>query len=166
MNLSKLNDRLQTIASLGVLVGLALVAYELRQTTAISQAEHARETYLAWLDIADIELQGDLAPIIIRSYTEPDQLTADELYKLNSWLISVMSIYVYGNNAKELGVAAGFATIDIPYATYLFGSRFARHWFERNRLWLGEENIETIEQVIRDTPVMDRWPRYDEYYSQ
>lgn len=162
---SKLNEWLQIIASLGVLAGLVLVAYELKQSNSVAQAEHSRETYFAWLDIATIEMEGGMGRVVIKSYEEPDQLTSEELYDLNAWLISIMSLYAYGNDADKLGVSSQFSAIDEPYARYLFGSRYARHWFERNKFWLGSENEEVIGRVIQETPVMTKWPRFDEYYS-
>lgn len=166
MRLSQLNEWLQVLAAIGVLAGLVLVAYEVNQNTSVAMAEHSRETYLAWIDIASMEMEGDLAGIVIKSYEQPDQLTAEELYKLNAWLISIMSVYVYGHDAMRFGVTTEFATLDEPYAKYLFGSRYARHWFERNKSWLGAENVEVINRVITETPVLTEWPRLSEYYSE
>lgn len=163
--MSKLNDWFQALAALGVLAGLVLVAYELNQSTSVAKAEHSRETFLAWIDIASMEMEGELAKVVIKSYEQPDQLTAEELYNLNAWLIGVTSVYVYGNDAMQLGVSTEFSIIDEPYARYLFGSRFARHWFERNKSWLGTDNVEVINRVIQDSPVMTEWPRLEEYYS-
>jgi hypothetical protein len=165
MATSKLNEWLQVLAALGVIAGLVLVAYELKQNTSVAQAEHSRETYLAWLEIAAIEMEGDLGSVVIKSYEEPDQLTSEDLYDLNAWLISIMSVYAYGNDASELGISVQFSVINEEYAQYLFGSRYARQWFDRNRSWLGPENEEVISRVIQNTPVLTSWPRFDEYYS-
>jgi hypothetical protein len=165
MDTSKVNDWLQIIASLGVLAGLILVAFELKQNTAVAEAEHSRVTYLTWLDIAAIEMEGDLGRVVIKSYEEPDELTGEDLYSLNAWLISIMSLYAYGSDAMELDISIQFSVIDEDYARYLFGTRYARHWFERNRSWLGAANVEVIERVIQESPIMTEWPRLDEYYS-
>ncbi len=166
MGTSKLNEWLQILASLGVLAGLILVAYELQQNTSVAKAEHSRDAFYAWLEIANIEMQGDLGRVVIKSYEEPDRLTPEDLYKLNAWLISIMSLYAYGQDANELGVAVRFSVIDDWYAEYLFGSKYSRHWFERNKGWLGEGNVEIITRVIQETPVMTEWPRSQEYFSQ
>ena len=76
-----------------------------------------------------------------------------------------MSLYAYGHEARELGISIEFAVIEEPYARYLFGTRYARHWFQRNKNWLGAENVEVISSVIKETPVMTKWPRLEEYYS-
>jgi len=57
MQSSKLNSYLQVLASVGVLIGLLVVAYELRQNTAIAAAEHSRELHLAWIGVASFELR-------------------------------------------------------------------------------------------------------------
>ncbi len=162
---SKLNERLQIIASLAVFLGLILVVYELKLSNSVALAEHTRDAYYAWLDIASIEMEGDLGRVVIKSYEEPDKLTSEELFKLNAWLISIMSLFAYGHVADELGFSTIPPLIDEPYARYLFGSRYARQWFERNKFWVGTKNAEIISRVIQETPVMTKWPRYDEYYS-
>jgi hypothetical protein len=77
----------------------------------------------------------------------------------------ILSIYASNERADDLGVAAFTAVIDEPYANYLFASRYSRHWFERNKWWLGAHNVEVISRVIEKTPVATEWQRLGEYYS-
>jgi len=91
MQSSKLNNYLQVLASVGVLIGLFVVAYELRQNTSIAAAEHSRELHLAWIDIASFESESNIVEVVIKSVEHPDSLTAEDLYKLNSWLINILS---------------------------------------------------------------------------
>lgn len=166
MQSSKLNNYIQILASFGVLVGLFVVAYELRQNTTIAAAEHSRELYLAWIDLASFENESNISEVLVRSVEQPDSLTAEDLYKLNSWFVSVLAIYVSGYEANEMGIPSQFSSLDETFATYLFASKYSRHWFERSKYWLGPENTETITRVIETTPVATKWQRLEEYYSQ
>lgn len=166
MQSSKLNNYLQILASSGVLIGLIVVSYELRQNTAIAAVEHSRELYLSWIDIASFEGENNIGEVVIKSVEQPDSLTAEELYKLNLWLINILSIYTSGYDANENGIPSRYSSLGESYAEYLFASRYSRHWFERNKIWLRAGNVETISRVIESTPVSTKWQRMEEYYSQ
>jgi len=165
MQTSKLNDLLQILASCGVLVGLFVVAYELKQNTTIAAAEQSRETFTVWTDVAAINVETDIGMVVIKSVDQPDNLTAEELFRLNAWYVMILSIYASNERADDLGVSAVTTIIDEPYANYLFASRYSRHWFERNKWWLGARNVEVISRVIQTTPVATEWQRLGEYYS-
>jgi hypothetical protein len=166
MKSSKLSNLFQILASIGVLIGLIAIAVELKQNTAIATAEHTREFFLAWLDVSALEVESDIGEIVIKSIEQPDSLTADDLYKLNSWLIMIMSLYASMTPLVELGIAEEVSTMDEAYAGYLFASKYSRQWFERNRRWLGAQNEEVISRAIESTPVSTKWRRLEEYYSQ
>lgn len=166
MNSGKLNNWLQILASVGVLIGLLVVAYELNQARRIATAEASQTFFLSWLDVSALEIESELGQIVIKSYERPDELTADDIYKLNSWMIMVMSMYASVEPLWKLGIAAeNVNAMDDAYAEYLFGSRYARHWFERNKSWLGERNAEVISRVIESTPIATEWKRLEEYYA-
>jgi len=104
--------------------------------------------------------------VVIKSVEQPDNLTAEDIYTLNLWLINIMSIYASGHEANEMGIPSAYSSFTEPYAAYLFASRYSRHWFERNKFWLGTQHAETIARVIESTPVATKWQRFEEYYSQ
>lgn len=167
MTSSKLNDKLQIFTSIGVLIGPFVVAYELNQARRIATAESSQAFFLAWLDVSSLEIESELGQLVIKPYEQPDELTADDVYKLNSWMIMVMSMYASVEPLLDLGIADNNVNaMDDVYAEYLFGSRYARDWFERNKSWLGDRNVEIISHAIETTPVATKWKRLDEYYSQ
>jgi hypothetical protein len=85
MQTAKLNDWLQILASCGVLIGLFVVAYELKQNTAIAAAEHSREMFIVWTNVAAMDIETDIGTVVVKSVDQPDNLTAEELFRLNSW---------------------------------------------------------------------------------
>jgi len=157
LNSSKFNDWLHIAASLGVLVGLLVVAYEIRQNTSVAKTEHTRANFDMWISLSSIELESDVGIAIIKSIEEPDNLSTEDRFKLNSWLNAVVSIYEYNNQAEQFGVGPSLMDYIGEDAQYFFASRYARQWFEDNRRWISAEAAEVIAHTIESTPVPSSW---------
>jgi hypothetical protein len=154
---TKLNEWLQIVASLGVLVGLLVVAYEIRQNTSVAKTEHTRANFEMWVALSSIELETDVGKAIIKAIEDPDNLSTEDRFKLNAWLNAVVSIYEYNNQAEEFGVGSSLIEFIGDDARYFFASRYARRWFEDNRRWISPEAVEVIAQTIENTPVPLTW---------
>lgn len=152
MNTSKLNERLQIAASLGVLVGLLVVAYEIRQNTTVAQAEHSRAIYSMWVNLSGLELESEVDEALITAIENPEQLTAADKFKLNSWLTAVVSVYDYTVLERNLGVGLIEPAIAEEDARYYFASQYARDWFEFNKRWINPGTAEIISRVIEESP--------------
>ena len=96
MKSSRLNEWLQILASLGVLIGLFVVAYEIKQNTEIARAEYYRETYNMWMHVSTVEIETGIDEIIVKSIADPESLSPGELFKLNAYFILVTSVYDNG----------------------------------------------------------------------
>ena len=91
MNSEKLNRWLTLLANIGVVIGLALLIYEFRQSQNLAETEAAvrrlDQMQLAQVEIATSEL---LAAIRVKALSEGvESLTSVELYKLRRWENSV-----------------------------------------------------------------------------
>ena len=157
MNTSKVNEWLQIAASLGVLIGLLVVAYEIRQNTSVATTEHSRATFSMWLDLSSMELESDVGRAVIKAIEDPDNLSPEDQFKIDSWLNAIASIYEYNNQAEEIGIGPSLKAYIGEDARYYFASRYARQWFERNRRWMNPEAAEIIAQTIADTPIPSTW---------
>ena len=157
MNTSKLNDRLQIAASIGVLLGLLIVAYEIRQNTSFAEAEYTEATYGHWMQISHMELETDIGEIAIRAVEDPESLTDLDKFKLNAWLVFAISIYDHQDRSRNLGIAPSYARMGQADAHYYFSSQYARDWFEVNRDWMRPTVVETIAHAIESSPVASDW---------
>jgi len=91
MNSKKLNSWLAVLANFGVVIGLVLLAYELRE------AQHFAETEAAVRRLDQMQeaqremaLSESLANIRVRAQSGAiESLSADELYRLQRWEYSV-----------------------------------------------------------------------------
>ncbi len=83
MQKSKINEWLQISASLGVLAGLLLVAYEIREFNRVATSESVREIEDCFNDVYMSEYETNISELIVKSVEEPGQLSAAEKLKLN-----------------------------------------------------------------------------------
>ena len=153
MNSSKIGDWIQILASLGVLIGLFAVAYELRQNSVFAQIEHSRENHRNWMQVSYLEIETDIFDSLVRSIEDPENLSAEDMFKLSAWMQMNMSILVYGDTANQAGVAASTSLMSEGAARYFFSSKFSRQWFAGNKAWLGKRQVDIISRVIESTPV-------------
>ena len=158
MRVPKLNEWLNFLASIGVLAGLLLVAYEIRQTNSVVFAE-ARGNLLSDYQALSMSAYGpEIGGMFLKSIEEPDQLTDEEIFKLSEWLTATMSIY---NKQAVLYYQFGWAadpTDDYEVAVdYYFGGSFARYWYLENKYWLDPNLVEIIDREIAANSVSEVW---------
>jgi hypothetical protein len=160
MNKQLLNDRLQLFASVGVIIGLVMVAVEIRQSSEIARDD----TYVAiveyWGDLARVEIESDISTIFMKSMETPESLTNEELFKLGAWLQSYVQVW-----QLQLQMDQG-ATFDINTeisgeAFYLFGNHASRAWYMENKYWMPAEVLEVVDEHIATNSVGDDAAYYD-----
>ena len=105
MRKSRWIDGLQFFASLGVLAGLILVAYEIRQNNDLAQADAVRAMLVGWQQIAISEYETDIVSIYIKSIEDPENLTPAEIGKMSAWLTVVVNQYMltFSMDERDLG---------------------------------------------------------------
>jgi hypothetical protein len=157
MQTAKLNERLQLFASLSVLAGLLLVAYEVRQNNVLAQAEAVTAMQNGWEAISISEYETDIAVLRAKSIDEPENLTAPEIYKLNGWLTAV--VITLGRRVqfedRGLGYAQGSGStgeVDDAFDHYI-DNHFARIWYLENRSWMTQGITEIWDRRMNDGPV-------------
>ena len=157
MNTTKLNEWLQIAASIGVLIGLLIVAYEIRQNTSVAEAEHSRALYTMWLDLSSAEMESDVGRSLIAAIENPKRLTTEDKFRINSWLTAVVSINDYVSRAIDLEIAPSWAAMQEGDARYYFASEYARKWFAVNRSWIRPAVAETISRAIDEALLPTTW---------
>ncbi len=84
MKNSNLNEYLQLAASIGVIIGLALVGYEIRENNRIAQNQAAIEMNSLYSDWTTILADKDMAELWVKSLQSPDELTLVDLTRLRA----------------------------------------------------------------------------------
>ena len=82
MKYSDIGDRLQLAASIGVIIGLILVIYEIRENNRIAENQAAIDMNNLYGQWTTLMADPGIADLIVRSIESPEVLTRTELYQL------------------------------------------------------------------------------------
>jgi hypothetical protein len=153
-------DGMQLIASVGVLTGLILVAYEIRQNNDLAEADSVRAMLVGWQQIAFSEYETDIVEIYIKSNEDPENLTPAEVGKMSAWLTVVMNQYMLTFSMYERNLGYNYGVVGsgpkdelLQGFEYYFGSRFGRSWYIENRGWIHSEIVEVLDREMEASPV-------------
>ena len=159
MNSAKLNDWLQIVAAIGVIGGLLLVAYELRQNTEHAISESVRVLYAEYRTIIKSEYESDIAELLVKSIEQPKNLTDAEILKVSAYLTALIGFYDQHHSLYELGVLEYDGLQDLEgEVDFILTSKLGRAWFADNRDWMQAEVARTIEQQLEVLPVRTEAP--------
>lgn len=174
MKLSNLNDYLQTLATMGAIVGLLLVGYEVRQSNSIARSQNASASWTNWLDTANSRIDSGIAKTLAKSMTRPEDLSLEEKIDLGfyfeSWIYQyehdLSSIYVLSEGGAYFQAQLESVQQEVmTEASKTFGSRFSRAWLELNSNWITPGFMELLRAAIDDVPIssgLAYWQSIDE----
>jgi len=155
MQTSKLNDQLQLLASVGVLAGLLLVAYEIRRNNTLAEAESIRTMLEGWDRVFISQYETDISELITKSREEPKNLTTAEIEKLDGWLSAVSNQYLvtFEMSYRDLGYGGVGNPFDpaedmAAAAENYYGTAFGRSWYEENKFWFTPIMREVVDREL------------------
>ena len=156
--LKDLNDWLQLLASVGVIVGLALVAYELRQQHNLARAEMGSDMFSAFQSWNQSAQSESILGVTVKAAVSPDELTSEEHLLLDMYYWNTVIVFpireaymqrrgVFGNEMTEddLQNVAQIA------GSIIFATPYGKAWYEVNR----SEMYPHIRSVLDD--VRSNW---------
>ena len=148
-----LNDRLQLIASIGVVIGLIMVAVEIRQGSEIARNDTLVAILDSWSAMSIAEFQSDIGVVFEKSIETPENLTTAELHRLGLWLQSMVQVWQL-QTAMNQSIVAEFLSDEIgAEAFYFFGNHATRAWYKENRYWMSDEIVRALDAEIAANPV-------------
>lgn len=150
---SKTHDWMQLVGSAGVLVGLLMVAYEIRQNTKLAEAEANRALYDGWEEMAIAEFETDIMDLYVKSVESPQELSSNEILKLSAWYTASMTQYDRQSEMFDRGLQPRDPTIDlVDNFDFYFGSHFSRAWYSEARVWIEPRLVEIIDREMKARP--------------
>ena len=136
-----------------VLVGLLLVAYEVREANRVALSEGSRAVSEVFNEIARSEYETGIFDLLARSIENPEDLSLAETMKLSSYFTTIIQTHYLWEGSYELGTSRQSAVESLKgSATFYFGSKFGRAWFDENRSWIDPEIAEVIETELDASP--------------
>jgi len=154
--MQKLNDWLQLGAAIGVIAGLLLVAFEIRQNEATTRVELNSITVTSAEEIVRSVQQESLARALARSYESWNELSVYErivlhgyyeeayLQLFREWLMVVRGVYSDG----EL---EGYAT---RFISRVLSTEYGRAWWDeyKNDMHGGLTVRDLVDKLARQSP--------------
>ena len=157
MKTEKLNEIVQLAATLGVIVGLGLLIYEIRENNAIAYEQSVATTLTNWIDVTIAEMQPEFADAFSKSMTNAGELTLSEKVILNAWLTMVIVAYQQEIESSYLTGSSDDVEellLEIAGAVpYLFGNKFSRDWYVENRYWIPGDIVKEIDRELASIPL-------------
>ena len=93
MDSSEVNTWLTLVANVGLLIGLILVALQIRQNTEITRAQVANDWYLADMQLELAMMGENPATSWIKAVYTPDELTPQDAAILDRYFNSITDWY-------------------------------------------------------------------------
>ena len=149
MNAEKIGDWLHVASNFAVLVGLAVVAYEIRQNSVLARGELA-ESYLSnWEEIHRSKQDASFATTLAKSVDAPNELTREEILQLDGYFSSVMLQLNIDRYLSEFGIFREPHEIEArKIARIHLTNRFAQVWWQSSRFRYDPVTVAIIDDEI------------------
>ena len=151
-NTKKWFDLVATVAVIG---GLVLVAYEIRQANFFAKAATENSIYEGWETLSMSQIETGINALRVKAIEDPESISAIDSAELGSWLVAVISLYQRnGRMFHEYGLASDPYYSDV--GSFYFTTQFSRNWFEANESWIRKETPELADEIrhyIESTPL-------------
>ncbi len=157
-------------ASIGVLAGIILLAYEINQATLTTRAEIINSYQDRWVTI-DLSWQDrEFAATWAKAMEDPEELTLTEMIQLNGFMWSYFDHIATISNLWDLGILDDLTRTpeeSISANAYMFfGNKFSRAWLEENRENIGSPTMETVDQVLSNVTAEETLDSYNRIKMQ
>jgi len=155
VNLEKLNHWLQFGASIGVIAGLILVAYELRQDHDLTRATLGAEAWTAYEEQTRSQQSEVTSRALAKAYESPSEMTFQDHIIVDGFYWEVISVQLMREDYLE---GRGIFVDDIRrYARFtaesILASDHGRAWWEENRTKIEQRFVELVDQAAADNEI-------------
>ena len=170
MKFSAINEYLQTLATLGAIAGLLVVAYEIQQSNRIAASESTADNWSQWISTSAVLMESDMAVIRAKAMTSPGALTLAEKIDLDFYLQNWVYLYEHNVNSdlhldlESEAILASLTEEISKEAPRIFGGVWSRAWLVENKYWISTPIFEAIERGLAGVPVgsdLDYYKRID-----
>ena len=159
MNIENLGIWISIVANAGVIIGLVLVALQIKQNTAITKAQIANDYHLADMEL-ELKMMGDKpAASWTKAVYSPDELTKEDRAILdrffNFGLIQITRL----EEMRKYGLAEKDLSERFSYLGWHLGNEAGRRWWEgiKNDLGYDPEFAKMVDKVLAsENPAQNR----------
>jgi hypothetical protein len=153
MDSGKVSNWLQIGANVGILLGLLLVAIQIRQGTDIAKAQIENDFYLADLQL-ELAMMGEQPQRSwIKAVYAPEEMTKEDAAVVDRYLNYNFVQLHRLERMRELGLSTDADRVGI--LEWHLGNEVARRWWEFGK----KQNWYTPEQQVKIDGILERAPR-------
>ena len=145
MKTEKINSWLSLGANIGVVVGLALVAYQINQDVKLTKVQLFSDVTTSMNEFNQALMGDDPLEIVAKSIESPRELTLAEMQIMDAYLISAVNEIRRLELLRQSGLNVEGSMKGIH--AYYFGNNFARAWFQEHG---GEEDLPNMSKRISE----------------
>ena len=93
MSMERVGVRVNAVSSIGVIIGLALLAIELNQNSQVMRYQSGRDSASTAVNINLASMDPVIAEVLAKGYRNETELSAAELLILDSYVVAWMGLY-------------------------------------------------------------------------
>jgi hypothetical protein len=143
-------DWVQAIGITGVIAGLILVAYELRQNSQIARAEMNVQQYVQMQSIHSAFRDREFSSVFQKMLEQPDSLSPDEVLMIDGHFRDLISLLLLEKTMIERGIFVDTLEFWGDYVVqHGLGTEFGRIWWSQNMQFMGRNRIPIDEALDR-----------------
>ncbi len=140
MDMDWLNSWITLGANIGILVGLILVGYEIRQNSSLVRAQIVATVFSDEKALAIAQMGEDYPNAFARSVEEPSSVTLEDVVVLQAALEAQFVEFHRNGIMEELGVFTGLWRRDVyrlsrPFTTPI-GRKYWDYWYDDKIDWM------------------------------
>ncbi len=164
MDTDRVNRWMSLGASLGVLAGIILLAYEINQATLTTRFEMISSHHDRWVTI-DLSWQDrEFAAAWAKAMEDPKELTLTEMIQMNGFMWSYFDHIGTRRVLWDLGILdEAVPTLEETFSSnayMFFGNKFSQAWIEENRENIGSPTMEIVDQVLSNVTAEETLDSY------
>jgi hypothetical protein len=133
MNVNRLSQWLEFVGGIAVLIGLSLVALELRQAADTTRAELATGTGSTLNEIYSQFATTQLSTIYAKMLEVPEDLTTAEMLALDGFFSEITGVFTREVSLKQRGIFEEDERIIRALVPVYFSNTYAQSWWSVNK---------------------------------
>ena len=149
MNKFKLNDWLGVIGNLAVVIGLVVVAVELRQGSIVANGELTSQFQANWEEIDRSRQDSSFAIVYAKSIEQPEELTVAEMVQLDGYYWTIMDQLELARMLVESELFnSSYEEIVRPSVPVIFTTPYARAWWDSYKEFADPTTVSIVDDEL------------------
>lgn len=146
----EIGDWIQIIGITGVIAGLLLVTYELRQNRQLARADLNSQQLFQMGSIQSAFREPEFAAVFQKSLEHPDSLTPAEKLMLDGHFRDLINLLIRDGMSSRLGVYEDDSGFWAEYVVrHGLGTDFGQQWWSQNKDQFGNNGLKINEAMER-----------------